>query len=82
MERFRKQRPLGYRDHVIDIGIALENALAAAEYHHVEFSRGKAAPDAANERRCEQHISETSQRNHQDAGSAGQIEGWHGSVRP
>ena len=58
----------------IDVRIALEDALAAAEYENVEPRLRKAAPDRADERRGEQDVAEPPQRDDQDARARGQIE--------
>jgi hypothetical protein len=65
--RLAKRRPLRRRYHPVDVGIAAEHALAAAEYEHIQRSFWKTPADAADERRREQHIAEPAQRDDQYA---------------
>ena len=57
-ERFPGRRPLGDGDHIVDVRVAFEDALAAAEYEDLEPGLRKTSPDRAHERRGEQHVTE------------------------
>ena len=57
-ERFPGRGPLRDGDHIVDVRIALEDALAAAEYEDLEPGLGKTSPDGAHKRRGEQHVTE------------------------
>jgi hypothetical protein len=56
--------PLRDGDDVIHIGIAFEDALAAAEREHIQPRRRNALPHGADERSGEQHVAEAAQRDH------------------
>jgi hypothetical protein len=60
-------RPLRHRDRCVDVGIAREHLLAAAERQDVQLGPRKAQPDRTNERRGQQHVAEPAERDDQNA---------------
>ena len=58
-ERFPGRGPLRDRDDIIDIRIALQDALAAAEHEDVQPALRESSPDSAHKRRGEQHVAES-----------------------
>src|SRR4029078_10952553 len=58
-ERFPGRGPLRDRDDIIDIRIALHDALAAAEQEDVQPALRESSPDSAHKRRGEQHVAES-----------------------
>src|SRR4051812_12999497 len=55
-ERFPGRGPFRDGDDIIDIRIAFEDALTAAEREDVQLALRKSSPDGAHERRGKQHV--------------------------
>src|SRR5262245_5598511 len=57
-ERRSHGRAFGHGHHVVDVWIAPEDALAAAEYENVELRPRETSPHGSDERGGEQHVAE------------------------
>ena len=66
---------------MVDIRVAAEDALAAAEHEDIERRLREAPPNRAHQRGGEQHVAEPPQGDDQDARAPGQIKAGHG-IRP
>ena len=76
-QRLRRRRLRRNGHDIIEIGIADKNSGGVGEYKRVDAGLRPGAPQAADQRRREQHIAETAQGHHQDARPGRKLEPVH-----